>query len=674
MRNYPQLTEQNTTRDFIETFGGLNRNIRISDGEFADMMNLTSDYYPTLATRPKRGRKKLNAAKDDDVVYENLMKVVGMIEKDDLYCVCYYGGRIDSMHIIGDSLRLVKDGKVFASQGTTYKGDVPRQIVSMGAYIVIFPDGVYFNTKDSEDCGSIRKSYSSNKDKNDSSCLTKFFPCDKDGNIFNYELHNEADGLQKYIDNGKAKNYQGTVNGNFLLGVPSGIFYYWHEESSSWQNLAVEHVLCVDYKYDETNDGHKMFADVFESGDGLRISGFKEDDARVLKNIFKDDIDRPIYVEKTLEVNYNDTTGTEKKAPGIVLRVSPNIVEIGEEKDTTTTNTLTFKTMFPQMDYVIESGNRLWGCRYGKNNDGETVNEIYASKLGDFKNWETYAGVSTDSYTASLGSDGPFTGATTYLGYPTFFKQNCIHTVYGSFPAQYQIQTTECRGVQQGCEKSLVALDGALFYKAVGGVCAYTGSLPTEIGSQLNEKGIQFTEAIAGTYHHKYYLAMKDSEKGDGKHWLYVYDTNKGLWHKESPINVTQFCEVSAAGVSELYYYNGSDLQIHQIIGNKDTTNEEKVGWYAETGIMGCSSPDKKYISRLSLRLSMGIGTRVYVSAEYDSSGVWEQIAVIVGSKLGTFTIPIRPKRCDHLRLRLEGDDEVKIYSISKTMEQGSDI
>jgi hypothetical protein len=146
--------------------------------------------------------------------------------------------------------------------------------------------------------------------------------------------------------------------------------------------------------------------------------------------------------------------------------------------------------------------------------------------------------------------------------------------------------------------------------------------LPTEIGSQLNEKGIQFTEAIAGTYHHKYYLAMKDSEKGDGKHWLYVYDTNKGLWHKESPIDIAQFCEVSAAGVSELYYYNGSDLQIHQIIGNENTTNEDKVGWYAETGIMGCSSPDKKYISRLSLRLSMGIGTRVYVSAEYDSSGV----------------------------------------------------
>ena len=74
------------------------------------------------------------------------------------------------------------------------------------------------------------------------------------------------------------------------------------------------------------------------------------------------------------------------------------------------------------MDFVIESGNRLWGCRYGKALNGETVNEIYASKLGDFRNWYCFAGISTDSYTASVGTDGAFTGAVTYMGRPIFFK------------------------------------------------------------------------------------------------------------------------------------------------------------------------------------------------------------------------------------------------------------
>ena len=54
--------------------------------------------------------------------------------------------------------------------------------------------------------------------------------------------------------------------------------------------------------------------------------------------------------------------------------------------------------------------------------DGKAVNEIYASKLGDFKNWNCYAGRSTDSYVATRGSDGPFTGAADYLGSPLFFR------------------------------------------------------------------------------------------------------------------------------------------------------------------------------------------------------------------------------------------------------------
>lgn len=88
----------------------------------------------------------------------------------------------------------------------------------------------------------------------------------------------------------------------------------------------------------------------------------------------------------------------------------------------TQTEELTVRRSVPEMDFVIESGNRLWGCRYGVT-DGKAVNEIYASKLGDFKNWNCYAGRSTDSYVATRGSDGPFTGAADYLGSPLFSRR-----------------------------------------------------------------------------------------------------------------------------------------------------------------------------------------------------------------------------------------------------------
>ena len=104
--------------------------------------------------------------------------------------------------------------------------------------------------------------------------------------------------------------------------------------------------------------------------------------------------------------------------------------------------------------------------------------------------------------------------------------------------------------------------------------------------------------------------------------------------------------------------------------GTKDTNN---IKWMAETGILGTSSPDKKYISRLTIRLMMDIGARVVFSIQYDSTGEWENVCTLVGHNLKTFSLPIRPKRCDHFRLRVEGEGNVKIFSISKITEQGSD-
>ena len=96
---------------------------------------------------------------------------------------------------------------------------------------------------------------------------------------------------------------------------------------------------------------------------------------------------------------------------------------------------ITVERRMPYMDFVTESENRLWGCRYGVARNGEVVNEIYASKLGDFKNWNCFMGISTDSWVASCGTDGQFTGAIAMPGYVVFFKENCLHKVYGNRPS-----------------------------------------------------------------------------------------------------------------------------------------------------------------------------------------------------------------------------------------------
>ena len=171
---------------------------------------------------------------------------------------------------------------------------------------------------------------------------------------------------------------------------------------------------------------------------------------------------------------------------------------------------------------------------------------------------------------------------------------------------------------------------------------------------------------MACNHGNKYYISMRDASSV----WhLFVFDTAKGLWHKEDNTRVVDFCSCR----EELYYIDHKDHKIKTMFGS-GVTDSDKVEWMAETGIIGTDDPDKKYISKLNVRLSLDIGTRAFVYVQYDSLGDWEYLFTMDGTSLRSFTIPIRPKRCDHLKLRIEGYGDAKIYSITKTIEQGSDV
>ena len=326
---------------------------------------------------------------------------------------------------------------------------------------------------------------------------------------------------------------------------------------------------------------------------------------------------------------------------------------------------VSFSRKMPETDFVIESQNRLWGCRYGPNNDGEFVNEIYCSKLGDPTNWQVYQGISTDSYAASCGTPGEWTGAVNYRGYPTFFKENYIHTVYGSNPP-FQIKDVQARGIQKGSSGSLAMVNEVLLYKGIHGICAYTGGLPDEISAPLGN--IAYHGAVGCAYRGKYYVNMLDAADYP---FLFVYDTTKGLWHKEKGLNTSQMVATDDNVVYTVPITVGQSTM--NGIGKLFGTDEAPVRWYAETGILGLSSPDKKYISRLNLRLMLPVGSAVFISIEYDSSGAWEMVTNLTGHSVMPFTMAIKPRRCDHFRLRIEGIGDMKLYSICKTIEMGSD-
>ena len=575
---YPKLNEIPTSRELVDVFRGYNHNLRIGDGEFYDMTNLSSDNYPVLSPRTKRG------------IYASPSKPQGMVAKDAL---CYVDGGDFIINEYRVDMKLTTD-------------ETPKTLISMGAYVIIMPDKKYINTADHTDYGNIEAEIKT------ASTVT-FTLCKLDGaeyeNVVTQAIPpTEPKNMDLWIDTSE---------------VPHQLKQY-STTTAMWSAIATTYI-----KISATGIGVP-----FSVNDGVTISGVEElSDLNASMVIWaKDD-------------NYIVVTG--------IL-----------DKVTTQDKEITVARRMPNMDFIIESENRLWGCRYGVALNGEIVNEIYASKLGDFKNWNCFMGISTDSYAATVGTDGQFTGAITHLGYPLFFKENYLHKIYGNYPANYQIQTTACRGVQKGCERSLSIVNEVLYYKARSGVCAYDGSLPAEISSALGDEA--YNNAVAGSLGNKYYISMSDANEG----WhLFVYDTKKGMWHREDDTQAVAFCNCRG----DLYYIDYADNQIKTVRGTGITENEP-IKWEAVTGIIGTDSPDKKYISRMDVRMSLEVGARASFFAEYDSSGEWEYLCTMDGVKLRTFAVPIRPQRCDHLRLKIIGNGDAKIFSICKTIEQGSDV
>ena len=595
-----RLWELPSSRYTIDVFGGYNHNMRIGEGEFYEMKNLTSDHYPILSPRPQRGTY-------DGISPNN---PCALIAKDAL---CYVD-IVTENNVYG--ARLYINGKEVAGlQLSSLEEDLPkRTLVSMGSYIIIMPDKKWVNTND-ETYGNIEATVTTNTD-------VTFTPCKLDGTDYSEdEVHigdeapNSPADLDYWIDTST---------------IPHTLKQY-SATSAMWISVATTYV-----KISAAGIGED-----FDVGDGVTISGIEAEELADL----------------------NSTMIVQGKGDNYII-----VIGIIDEAKTQSTP-ITVSRKMPNVDFIIESENRLWGCRYGLSVDNKFVNEIYASKLGDFKNWNSFQGISTDSYAVSLGTDGPFTGAITHIGYPLFFKENCMHKIYGSYPANYQIQTTVCRGVQRGCSKSLAIVNEVLYYKARSAICSYDGSLPVEISAALGD--MVYADAVAGVLRNKYYIAMRDvNEKNPDKQYpLFVYDTQKGMWHKEDNTRATAFCNCDG----ELYYIDHGTKTIKTVRGT-GIPDTKAIKWEAITGIIGAESPDKKYISRIVLRVSLEVGSTLHMQIQYDSSGTWEQVFAMTTSTLKTFAVPIRPKRCDHFRLRFIGEGEAKVFSITKTYEQGSDM
>lgn len=322
----------------------------------------------------------------------------------------------------------------------------------------------------------------------------------------------------------------------------------------------------------------------------------------------------------------------------------------------TETGKVTVCRKVPGLDFICESGNRLWGV---SNQD----KMIYASALGDPTNFYIYegatAGNSVLSYAVPVGTDGDFTAICAYGSNVLCWKENCLHKVLGTMPANYEVFTYQIAGVQAGSGGSLQTVNEVLYYKGREGVYAYTGGAPQLISAKLGL--VDYAEAVAGHDGRNYIISMKRTDTGDWETLNYGIET--GLWMKEGNTRVTAFANLGG----ELYFLTEEGVFHREGEGDGDAP----ISWEAAFTPFHETVHNKKGYSRLLLRLELGEGAWAEVDVAQDN-GPFKPVWTARQPCPPTQVIPIRPGRCDRFRVRLRGEGKFVLRSIVREFTAGS--
>jgi len=596
MPRLPVLAGAPSQQILTDTFAGYNHNLKIGDGEFFNTENLSTEMFPMLANRRKRGTMT-------GVGGHTFHGLRAIIKKQGLYWV-----ETETVNGEDHGVLYANGVKVMENLQT----EKETQLVSMGAYICVFPDKVYYNTMDPADYGSMEANYSYTG-------AVSYHMCHQDGTIYDGRIDKSS------VEPGNPQN------GDVWIDIVDGTAKVWSAYTTSW---TIIETVYTRVGFSEQGNITRFF----KEHDGVEISGMYDDDLNGSKILYA------VGGEDSVENDY------------IV------IIGIQEEPREEESATITISRKVPDMDFVCEAQNRLWGCFYGNIAGKGNINEVYCCALGDFKNWSQYLGVSTDSWRASIGSDGPWSGCINYFGSPTFFKENRIHQIGVSSVGAHQVSDLPARGVQEGSHRSLAIVNETLYYKSRSGVVAWQGGMPADVGAALGD--VKYYEAAAGVFGQRYYVSMRDSANV----WnFFCFDVKTGLWMREDNLHAEGF----TAWGDELYVKSGDSIVT---INGTEGTLENKVEWFAETGVMHYEYTDHKYVSRYNLRLKMEKDARLQLFIEYDSSGIWEFSGEVRVHRIDSFVIPVRPRRCDHLRLKIVGEGDVRIFSMARVLESGSDV
>ena len=687
----PELNRIRKTGSYISMFRGLNRTpnagfSRVSSKnsamytEFSDMKNLCGDDFPRLRTRKTRSR------------------VTGLNVKSNLLAS---GNELIFVTETGDSGVLKVGTEEYAITGYQ-SGD--HRLTLYGNHVIVLPEKLFFNLS-GHTFEAIEFNYSSSGEELSTTEInvalmnvnkTKKF---RDFSIEKVALNDSGEPLTVNYIYEKASGLESPEKQTY----PSNQYdaedvvedwqleYYLH-----WGNIKVSQTVEAQgenpsgvYKcYDITkkdvgaeptktgvrsfvkienyyvrifrNDGSgtNIFAGL-KKGDFVKISGMVHSVVSPLAISVSDNWannDWGNYIDvlnnNTFKIYYADSNSIVIKA----------IID----KSVPYNGPMKISRVMPQIDsgMMLEVNNRLWAC-------SSASNEIYSSKQGDCRNWQAYGdGISTDSYAATVGNEGVFTGIARQNDSVIFFKENWIIKMFGTKPSNFSLASYNVPGVERGSEKSVVWVNGVLFYLSPIGVCHYSpGGQPVVISDKAfgNKK---YKNGIAGRHRNKYFL----SAQTDSGTWeLLVFDTSTGLWHKEDN---TRFSDCMT--YNNVLYWIDADTEA-LVCADQDNNlldSAEKEGefdWCFETPDMYDNDFGKKYVSKLQISVKMSPISEAVIYAQFRHGSIWHELKRVFYTERRNELIHVPVRRADFLRLRVEGRGEIEVSGIQIDYARGSE-
>ena len=721
---FPEINRIRKTSTYINVFRGLNRtpnagfsqvasNTSAVYTEFEDMQNMGGDDYPKLCSRKKRSKVELynyNSVgsnilfADNKLIYANGENIfVG----GDAY---QFGGKYTGEHrlvLYGNRVLIFPEKKIF-DLGTKEFSKMEFLHKSNGVgssrlNIAVFNPGNYIK----------RSKYPLNF-RNFS---IEKVALDDSGNPYpvNY-IYEKASGLEDYFKQTNPSDQSGTGE---VDPWQSDYFKHWNTirigetveaqgESPSGVYLCTDilsggsHTINgVEYK---THQNLRTFVkmenyyvrifrkqsapaegapepDLFaglKKGDWVKISGMT------------DSVKRPLPIKVDTDTSpatityWADVDGDKDYPSGFwgnylealnnnffkVYYVDENsiVIKANIDKSVPYIGAMTIERVMPALDsgMMLEVNNRLWSC-------SSASNEIFSSKLGDCTNWQAYGdGISTDSYAATAGCEGEFTGIARQNDSVIFFKENWILKLFGTKPSNFALATYNVPGVERGSSRSVVWINGVLYYLSHLGVCQYSpGSQPVLI-SQRAFGNRKYKDGVAGRHRNKYYLSAKNELDA----WeLFVFDTETGLWHREDDMHM-----VSCATYNNVLYFTDEEGALyccdenHNLLdSHEQKTVEEAFDWSFETPNLYGDDFGKKYVSRIQFSVKAEDDTKAIVYAQFTHDGAWYELKRLYYTRRQHSMVGMPVRRSDYLRLRVEGTGGVEISGIQIDYARGSD-